>query len=168
MPFGDRGKWQGCSMHSINGDNKIGGLHFSGGKGTTEMKAVDEKAVKKAFRILVVEDDPGMGLFMKQFCELNGYDADFATNGALALKQIENGVRYGLAVVDFLMPRMHGVEFILHALKKLPDLPIIAMSAYDDAEKPFREAGAYLFLKKPLDPYELEREVALIAGKGNR
>jgi CheY-like chemotaxis protein len=129
------------------------------------MKAIDETAAKKAFRILVAEDDPGMGLFMKQFCELNGYDADFATNGALALEQIENGAAYSLVVVDFLMPKMHGVEFVLRARKKLPDLPIIAMSAYDDAEKPFREAGAYLFLKKPFDPYELEKEIALIAAK---
>jgi CheY-like chemotaxis protein len=129
------------------------------------MRVVDEAAIKKDFRILVVEDDSGMRLFLRQFCELNGYEADFVSNGALALEQIENGMSYSLAVVDFRMPEMHGVDFVLRVRRILPDLPIIAMRAYDDAERPFLAAGAYLFLKKPIDPYELEKEVALIAGK---
>ncbi len=118
---------------------------------------------KKPFKILVVEDEPDVTHFMREFCKLNGYDADFEPNGALALKRMENEMPYGLAVVDFLMPRMHGVDFILHAKKKWPDLPIIAVSAFDDAENPFLEAGAFLFLKKPFDPYVLEKEIALIA-----
>jgi DNA-binding response OmpR family regulator len=120
---------------------------------------------KKPFKILVVEDEPDIIQFMEEFCKLNGYEADFEPNGASALRCIEKEMPYGLAVVDFLMPGMHGVDFILHARKKWPDLPIIAVSAFDDAENPFLEAGAYLFLKKPFDPYVLEREIALLAGK---
>ncbi len=119
---------------------------------------------KKPFRILVVEDEPDMTQFMEEFCKINGYEADFAPNGASALRFMEKEISYGLAVVDFLMPQMHGVDFILNARKRWPDLPVIAVSAFDDAEDPFLEAGAYLFLKKPFDPYVLEREIALIAG----
>lgn len=120
---------------------------------------------KRPFRILVVEDEPDLTQFMEDFCKINGYEADFAPNGAVGLKCLETGTSYGLAVVDFLMPQMHGVDFILHAKKKWPELPIIAVSAFDDVEIPFRESGAYLFLKKPFDPYVLETEVALLAAK---
>ena len=110
-------------------------------------------------RILVVDDEPGMRDFLAGFCEINGYDAELAESGAEALNLIRNNGTYDLAIVDFLMPQMHGADFIRKIRGEEMRFPVIAMSAFDDVEKAFKEAGANVFLKKPFDPYTLEEEV---------
>ncbi len=114
------------------------------------------------FKILIVDDDPLIRSFLMAFCEVNNYEADFAINGADALELIEKNSSYLLAIVDFLLPQMHGIEFVRQAKKRRGDLPIIAMSAWDGVGKSFIEAGACLFLEKPLDPYILEKEIEAI------
>jgi DNA-binding response OmpR family regulator len=121
-----------------------------------------EKVTGTRVKLLVVEDHPHMQTFMADFCEVNGYDADFAANGSDALRLIDKAMPYSVIVVDFLMPRMHGVEFVKQARKKWGNVPIIAMSGFDDVEQPFLDAGARTFLQKPFDPYQLEAEIAMI------
>ncbi len=48
---------------------------------------------ERGLRILVVDDDPSIRDFMRGFCEVNGYIADFAGNGFDALKLLEERVR---------------------------------------------------------------------------
>ncbi len=117
-------------------------------------------------KILIVDDDPLIRSFLKAFCEVNNYEADFATNGKDAMGLIERNDSYHLAIVDFLMPKMHGVEFIKQVRESRKDIPIIAMSAWEDVEKSFIEAGAYLFIEKPFDPYVLEKEINAILNTG--
>jgi len=118
------------------------------------------------FKILIVDDDPLIRSFLMAFCEVNNYEADFAINGTDALGLIEKNGSYLLAIVDFLMPKMHGVEFIRQVRERWRDLPIIAMSAWEDVGKSFIEAGACLFLEKPFDPYVLEKEIEAIRNAG--
>jgi len=114
------------------------------------------------FKILIVDDDPLIRTFLKAFCEVNNYQAEFADTGNDALRLLDESSSYLLVIVDFLMPRMHGIEFIKQVKKRWRDLPVIAMSAWDDVGKSLIEAGACLFLEKPFDPYVLEREIEII------
>jgi DNA-binding response OmpR family regulator len=121
--------------------------------------------MKNNFKILVVEDDLDFRNFLVDFCDINGYQADVAANGADALKLVmKNGV-YDLAIVDFLMPEMHGTNFVEQVRNKGKHFPIIAMSAWGDVEEIFKEAGATVFMKKPFDPCLLEEEIKRIASK---
>jgi len=115
------------------------------------------------FKILIVDDESGMREFLAGFCDVNGYKAVLASNGEEALELIGHSEVCDLVIVDFLMPGMHGVEFIRRARKQRPGLPIIAMSAWDDVEDSFIGAGANLFLRKPFDPYFLEKAIEVIA-----
>lgn len=119
--------------------------------------------MKETFKILIVEDEPELRDFLVNFCIVNAYQVDFASNGVEALNLISNNGSYGLIIVDFLMPNMHGVEFVRQARAQYANLPIIAMSAWDDVESSFIAAGANLFLRKPFDPYFLEKLVESIA-----
>jgi DNA-binding response OmpR family regulator len=114
--------------------------------------------------VLVVEDDPAFRHFLLDFCAINGYQADFAANGVEALNLILKKGIYDLAIVDFLMPEMHGTHFIEEVRNRGKDFPIIAISAWDEVEEVFLEAGATLFMQKPFDPYVLEGEIKRIAG----
>ncbi|TAN38548.1 MAG: response regulator [Nitrospirae bacterium] len=117
---------------------------------------------EKNFKILVVEDDSELRECLVDFCVVNGYQADYAGNGAEALKLMDQHGSYGLVIVDFLMPKMHGLEFVKQAKAHWANLPIIAMSAWDTVESSFLDAGACFFLQKPFDPYILEKEIESI------
>jgi DNA-binding NtrC family response regulator len=117
------------------------------------------------FRILIIDDEVDLRAFLLEFCELNGYEAECAANGRAALERLEKA-RFNLAIVDYLMPEIHGVEFVKRAKERCPDLAVIAMSAWYDMEPAFLEAGAFKFMKKPFDPYQLEEELAVLARIG--
>jgi DNA-binding NtrC family response regulator len=117
------------------------------------------------FRILIVDDEVDLRAFLMEFCSLNGYEAECAGNGLAALERIENTC-FHLAIVDYLMPEINGVEFVRRAKQRRPELPVIAMSAWYDMERAFLEAGAFKFMKKPFDPYQLEEELEIISRMG--
>lgn len=114
------------------------------------------------FNVLIVDDDKGIREFLAELCATNGYRADVAANGAEALKIMQRNGSYDLIITDYMMPEMNGAEFVSLARKDSADVPIIAMSACADVEGSLMKAGAYLFLKKPFNPYVLEREIELL------
>jgi putative two-component system response regulator len=76
------------------------------------------------------------------------------------------GVSYDIALVDYQMPGMNGIE-LLKALRAAPsyrDQPLVMITA--DQEKAIRiealQAGAVEFLHKPIDPVEFKARLANI------
>ncbi|SPQ00435.1 hypothetical protein NBG4_230034 [Candidatus Sulfobium mesophilum] len=118
------------------------------------------------FRVLIVNDDPYMRSFLTAFCEVNNYDASFARTGKDALALIEQKGPYLLIIADFLIPHMHGVDFIMQVRGRWKNIPVIALSSSGETEKSLIEAGACLFLEKPINPYILEKEIESIRGAG--
>ncbi len=147
-----------------NDDN--GGIGILPGVASVVFKTEGIMAETSTIKLLVVEDRLDMAGFMADFCNVNGYEADFAVDGTEALKLIVNDMPYSAIIVDFLMTGMTGVEFVKQAKERWRDVPIIAMSGFEDVEQPFLEAGARRFLQKPVDPYQLEREIELIVCGG--
>ena len=120
------------------------------------------------FKVLIVNDDPYMRSFLTAFCEVNNYDASFARTGKDALALIEQKGPYLLIIADFLIPNMSGTEFITHVRERWKHIPVIALSSSGETEKSLIEAGACLFLEKPLDPYVLEKEIEAIRGASGK
>ncbi len=113
-------------------------------------------------KILIVDDNPEMRIFLADLCTINGYHAECAGNGAEALDLIRLNGTCDLAIVDFQMPEMQGPEFIRRVREEECDFPIIAMSGSYDVENSFIEAGANFFLRKPFEPHLLEKMIHVI------
>ena len=102
-------------------------------------------------RILIVEDEEInreiLGLYLQE-----DYDLAFAETGAEALKQIEEDVEtLSLVLMDLNLPDMKGVD-ILRRLKsdaRTVMLPVIVMTADQDAEVECLTLGAIDFIPKP-------------------
>lgn len=113
-----------------------------------------------AVRILHVEDDETVAAMMKEMLEEQGWRVETYTNGAGALQKITGETDYDLLLVDYKLPEVNGLELVRRA-RQLPHrsrIPIIVLSATPiDAEA--REAGADLFLHKPLDLNSLVKTV---------
>ncbi len=107
--------------------------------------------------VLVADDDPAVG---EQACLiLGGIGArpEWAASGAEAVEKVRcalaRGEHYEIALIDWRMPGMDGVE-TTRRIRQLvgPETTIVIISAYDwsDIEQEARAAGADHFLSKPL------------------
>lgn len=117
--------------------------------------------------ILVVDDEPDVELlFRQQFRrELRGgrFTMEFALSAPAALGRISDAtdVSIILMLTDVNMPGMSGLEMLPKAKAARPDIPIIMITAYGDAEtmRKASEGGAEGFFTKPIDFGALRSEI---------
>jgi CheY-like chemotaxis protein len=118
-------------------------------------------------QILVVDDEADMeALFRQQFrrdLKAGRFGMEFATSAQQALRMIEGagGRDIILLLSDINMPGMSGLDLLPRAKAARPDLPVIMVTAYGDAETRRRalEGGAEGLLPKPIDFAALRAEV---------
>jgi CheY-like chemotaxis protein len=117
--------------------------------------------------ILVVDDEPDVeALFRQQFrrdLRADRFAMEFAQSAAMALQCIANASERSLILVlsDINMPGMTGLELLPKAKALRPDVPIIMITAYGDAETKRKalESGAEALLTKPIDFGALRSEI---------
>src|SRR5437773_2181180 len=106
--------------------------------------------------ILVVDDDLDAGTIMAKLFSAFGYEADVAHSGPAALELIQQK-QFGIAIIDYRMPGMNGVELFRRMREIRPDLAAIFLTGYTtiDVVYPAIEAGILRVLSKPADFQEL-------------
>ncbi len=113
--------------------------------------------------ILVVDDDQDIASFVEFNLKVHGYDVVRARDGQHALEVMETN-RPDLAVVDWMMPRMDGVELTrrLRAEPLTSALPVIMLTAKSmTVDKVVGlTAGVDDYLVKPFDTAELIARVS--------
>jgi len=108
------------------------------------------------FCILVVEDDKNTRKLMEAVLLQNGYEVIPAADGIDALNQMDNH-HIDLIVLDLMMPRMDGYEFIDILRKGSCNLPILMVTAREtpaDKKKGFL-LGTDDYMVKPVDEEEM-------------
>ncbi|EMI43532.1 response regulator [Rhodopirellula sp. SWK7] len=103
-------------------------------------------------RILVVDDDADIRSNICDILENLGYDVDTAADGKEALELVHRQ-RYDIALLDYMMPGMNGVELYREIRQVRPDLIAIMITAHagSDGTDQARDAGTWRVLPKPLD-----------------
>ena len=117
--------------------------------------------------VLVVDDEPDVELlFRQQFrhdLRAGRFTMEFAQSGPDALQRIADaaGVSIILILSDINMPGMSGLELLPKAKAARPDVPIIMITAYGDAETKRKalESGAEALFTKPIDFGALRSEI---------
>ena len=117
--------------------------------------------------VLVVDDEPDVEvLFRQQFrrdLRTGRFTMEFAQSAPAALQRITDaaGVSLILILSDINMPGMSGLELLPKAKALRPDVPIIMITAYGDAEteRQALENGAEALLTKPIDFGTLRSEI---------
>ena len=117
--------------------------------------------------ILVVDDEPDVEvLFRQQFrrdLRAGRFNMKFAQSAAAAQQAISDaaGVSLILILSDINMPGMSGLDLLPKAKALRPDVPVIMITAYGDAEtkrKAFA-GGAEAFLTEPINFLTLRNEI---------
>ncbi len=117
--------------------------------------------------VLVVDDEPDVEmLFRQQFrreLRAGRFSMEFAQSAAAALQRIVDAAAASLILIlsDINMPGMSGLELLPKARAARPDVPIIMITAYGDAETKRKalEGGAEALFTKPIDFIALRSEI---------
>jgi two-component system copper resistance phosphate regulon response regulator CusR len=118
-------------------------------------------------RILVIEDEPKTGAYLKKGLQESGYSVDVAADGAegLLLAQEE---RYDVIVLDVMLPTMDGWSVLKTLREQRLTTPVLFLTARDDVHDRVRglELGADDYLVKPFAFVELLARVRTLARRG--
>jgi CheY-like chemotaxis protein len=117
--------------------------------------------------ILVDDDEPDVEmLFRQQFrrdLRAGRFTMEFAQSAPAALQAISDAGDASLILIlsDINMPGMSGLELLPQAKAVRPDVPVIMITAYGDAETKRKalESGAEALLTKPIDFVVLRSEI---------
>ena len=117
--------------------------------------------------VLVVDDEPDVeALFRQQFrrdLRSQRFMMDFANSASDALSRISASADRSLILIlsDINMPGMTGLEMLPKVKEMRPEVPVIMITAYGDAETKRKalESGATGLLTKPIDFALLREEI---------
>ena len=104
--------------------------------------------------ILVVDDDEVIRMTVAEALDLEGLPFVTATNGAEALAEVERS-RPSVVLLDMRMPVLDGWEFARQLEDRGLDVPIIVMTAAQDAARWAQEVSAAACLAKPFELNDL-------------
>jgi DNA-binding response OmpR family regulator len=111
-------------------------------------------------RVLVVEDDPGIGELVSDELKREGYAVDWAQDGHEALSLSES-FPYDLLVLDIMLPGVDGFTIAQTLRAKKQTVPILMLTARDGIDDRVKglELGADDYLVKPFHLKELRARV---------
>jgi CheY-like chemotaxis protein len=104
--------------------------------------------------ILVVDDDPDIRATVSEILDLEGCDVAAASNGVEALEQIESSPPC-VVLLDMRMPVLDGWGVARELRARGVGVPIVVMTAAQDAGRWAREIEADAVLPKPFELHDL-------------
>ncbi len=122
--------------------------------------------------ILLVDDQPIILRALRRVFRNEGYHILSATSGDDALAVLER-VRCDLLIVDYLMPKLNGIELIHRVKERWPDMPCVLLTGHTDfaaVAGVIRSGQLYKFALKPWNDNDLRTTVveALTAARNGR
>ena len=109
-------------------------------------------------KILLVEDEPDLGTIIKKNLTHHQYVVDWVLDGMAAWNYLTSfQANYSIAIVDWMMPKLSGIELCQRLRRANYTLPILMLTARDRMEDKITglDAGADDYLVKPFGMEEL-------------
>src|ERR1700733_8290353 len=118
-------------------------------------------------RVLVAEDDEGLRFVLERGLRESGYAVDAVGDGELALRYLDT-YEYEVAILDWRMPKVSGLEVIQRLRRRGSALPILMLTARDTARDRVigLDEGADDYLVKPFHFAELLARVRALQRRG--
>ncbi|HEY3769220.1 MAG TPA: response regulator [Candidatus Angelobacter sp.] len=117
-------------------------------------------------RALVIDDAGAMRSILRQYMRELKYEVVEARDGREALERCEQTPDFDIALVDWNMPVMNGLEFVraLRAKKEFDSIKLMMVTTENDVAhiEAALSAGANEFVMKPFTYEVLEEKMALL------
>ncbi|MCB9536425.1 MAG: sigma-54-dependent Fis family transcriptional regulator [Myxococcales bacterium] len=110
--------------------------------------------------ILVADDESNLRKVLGALLRRQGYRVDTVADGAEALARLDEA-DYAAVISDLRMPGVDGMALLRRVGERLPDLPVIIITAHGTVDTAVEalKAGAFDFITKPFDQAELAKVV---------
>ena len=111
-------------------------------------------------RILVAEDDPALGSFVRKGLEAEHYAVDVSADGEQA-RGMAGELDFDLVVLDLNLPRLDGVSILRFLRTRKPSMPILVLTGRTRVEDRVQclDLGADDYLGKPFSFTELSARI---------
>jgi len=118
-------------------------------------------------KILIVEDEPKAGEYLKQGLQEAGFVVDWKTTGTDGLHTAKEG-DYDLLILDVMLPELNGWQLLQQLRQEGHEVPVLFLTARDEVEDRVKglEFGADDYLVKPFSFAELLARVRTILRRG--
>ena len=118
-------------------------------------------------KILIVEDEPKTGEYLRQGLNEAGFVADLAANGSDGLHLALHD-EYDLVILDVMLPELDGWQVLASLRRRGLEMPVLFLTARDQVEDRVKglELGADDYLVKPFSFAELLARVRTILRRG--
>ena len=125
----------------------------------------DDKNVK----ILLLEDDPKLGPFLRRVMVEEGFEADLVTTVAEAIALARANATYDLAILDRMLPDGDGLEVCRALRRSGMVVPVLMLTAKGEVRDRVTglDGGADDYLVKPFDVDELVARVRALTRRGS-
>lgn len=107
-------------------------------------------------KILLVEDDPDLGMVLKQYLEFSDFEVNWIPNPEIIINNKQIIQDYQLAILDVMLPFMDGFE-LSKEIRKTSDIPFLFLTAKGQSIDKILglKLGADDYITKPCEPEEL-------------
>ena len=113
-------------------------------------------------KILVIDDDLAIRVLLQAVLKRMKFDVDLAEDGAIGLEKLRANGKFDLILLDLMMPRINGYEFIEHVTKEFADRPhIIVFTAA--GKRGVEKIPADSVCNSILKPFDLEKFIEMIS-----
>ncbi|HEX9458157.1 MAG TPA: response regulator [Thermoanaerobaculia bacterium] len=122
-----------------------------------------EKIDGSGHRILVIDDDLAIRVLLQAVLKRMKFEVELAEDGAVGLEKVRHDGRYDLILLDLMMPRVNGYEFIEQIGRDYPDqrphIIVFTAAGKRGVEKIPADSVCNFILK----PFDLEKFIEMIA-----
>jgi DNA-binding response OmpR family regulator len=117
-----------------------------------------------ATRMLIVEDDPEMGMGLEDYFELKGYTVTRAIDGDKALQLMTTLPAYDIVLLDVMLPKRNGFEILREARKAGVGSPVVMLTVKGGESDKLQgfDLGADDYVTKPFSAEELSARIKAV------
>src|SRR5262245_1885455 len=115
-------------------------------------------------RILVIDDDLAIRVLLQAVLRRMKFDVELAEDGAVGLDKVHRNGKFDLVLLDLMMPRLNGYEFIERVSQEPPDggrPHIIVFTAA--GKRGVEKIPANAVCNSILKPFDLEKFIEMIS-----
>jgi len=109
-------------------------------------------------RVLLVDDDPDIGLALSDYLRKEGFDVEVVETGNAAIHQ-GTTQSYDVVLLDVGLPDRDGIEVLGELTERKPQLPVVLLTAFTSLQKttpPDKLNKAFAYLTKPYSRAEIK------------
>jgi len=109
-------------------------------------------------RVLLVDDDPDIGLALSDYLRKEGFDVEVVETGNAAIHK-GTTQSYDVVLLDVGLPDRDGIEVLGELTERKPQLPVVLLTAFTSLQKttpPDKFNKAFAYLTKPYSRQEVK------------